>query len=193
MTSKKSKEKWLPEHHRISDEKIVFFLRRHWFALFTKYLFMLVLALIPLPIYWIIQTIFPDMLIDNTGRGIITLISSLYYLFIWLTVFTTFIDYYLDIWIVTTHRIVNIEQKGLFNHIISENSLEQVQDVSSVVHGIFPTFLDYGNVLIQTAGAKNLFNFRQIPDPETVSRGINKLAEEFRLHHRHGGQPKAGV
>jgi len=158
-------------------------------VLFVKFLFLLILALMPIAVYALVQTMFPSMMMNEVGKAFLTVLASLYYLFIWISVYTLFVDYYLDIWIVTTHRIVDREQKGLFNHVISEQSLEQVQDVSSTVKGVFPTLLDYGQVLIQSAGATNLFNFKQIPEPEVVSRRINKLAEEFRLSHReHIGQ-----
>ena len=187
--SQREAERWLPNHARIGDEKIMFFLRRHWFVLFVKFLFLLILALMPIAVYALVQTMFPSMMMNEVGKAFLTVLASLYYLFIWISVYTLFVDYYLDIWIVTTHRIVDREQKGLFNHVISEQSLEQVQDVSSTVKGVFPTLLDYGQVLIQSAGATNLFNFKQIPEPEVVSRRINKLAEEFRLSHReHIGQ-----
>ena len=146
---------------------------------------MFLLALIPIAVYWMIQSMFPNMLLSESGRGLLLLLTSLYYLFIWVTMFTVFVDYYLDIYIVTTHRIVDIEQKGLFNHIVSEQSLERVQDVSSKVKGFFPTFLDYGLVLIQSAAAKNLFHFKQVPEPDVVARKIGNLAQEFRTHHRH--------
>lgn len=184
MTFQKNHDKWLPNHTRIGDEKIIFFLRRHWFTLFAQYLLLLLLALLPLAVYGFIQTLFPSLMAGETGKAFIIILGSLYYLFIWISVYNLFVDYYLDIWIVTTHRIIDREQKGLFNHVISEQSLEQVQDVSSTLKGIFPTVLDYGQVLIQSAGAKNLFNFKQIPEPQVVSRRITRLAEEFRINHR---------
>lgn len=189
MTSQKVREKWLPNRERIGDEKIIYFLRRHWFVLFTKFLFLIVLGLIPVVMYFVSGSLFGDLVLGNTSSALLIMLTSLYYLFIWVIAFTVFIDYYLDIWIVTNHRIVDIEQKGLFNHVVSEQSLERVQDVSSSVKGLFPTFLDYGLVLIQSAAAQNLFHFKQVPEPEAVSRRINQLAQEYRTKHRgHGYQ-----
>lgn len=181
----KEAKKWLPNGHVDGDEKIVMFLRRHWFVLFTKYFFVLVLALIPIGVYWLIQSVFANAFTGPIGYAITVLTVSLYYLFIWISIYTTFIDYYLDVWIVTTHRIIDREQKGLFHVTVSEQSLEQIQDVSSNVEGVIPTILDYGNVLIQSAAAKNLFHFKQIPEPDIVSQKINELAQEFRQKHRH--------
>ena len=176
-------DRWLPNHKRVQDEKIVFFLRRHWFVLFYKYLFFILLAAVPILVYYMVTVSFPGAFSSETGRAILIVVASVYYLYLWTAAFTIFIDYYLDIWIVTTHRIVDIEQRGLFNHVQSEQTLERVQDVSSTVKGVFPTFLGYGTVLIQSAAAKNLFHFRQIPDPDAIAREINRLAKEYKLKH----------
>lgn len=177
--------RWLPNRTTIADEKVVIFTRRHWFVLLTKYLFMLLLALVPIVAYFLFKNVFTNFDDNDLGRSIVILVAGAYYLFIWVTLFTIFIDYYLDIWIVTTHRIIDIEQKGLFNHQVSEQSLESVQDVQSIVKGVVPTVLDYGNVIVQTAGARNLFEFKQVPMPAMIAREITKLAEEYRTKHTH--------
>lgn len=177
--------RWLPNKQLIGDEQVVIFTRRHWFALFTKYAFMFLLSLVPVAAYLMTKNVFTDFDSTDLGRAAVIVTASAYYLFIWVTVFTIFIDYYLDIWIVTTHRIIDIEQKGLFNQQMSEQSLEMVQDVQSKVKGIFPTVLDYGEVLVQTAGARNLFNFKQVPRPGIIARTITKLADEYRTKHIH--------
>ena len=49
------------------------------------------------------------------------------------------------------------------------------------VRGLIPTFLDYGNLEIQTAGAEAKFMFEQIPHPNKVKdiimREHNKYVE----------------
>lgn len=178
-------ERWLPNHKRIGDEQIIYFLRRHWFVLFTKYLFLSLFGLIPVFFYFFFGSSFPTLYESSSTRAILLLVTSLYYLFLWVVAFNLFIDYYLDLWIVTSHRIVDREQKGLFNIRVSEQNLSQVQDVSASVKGILPTVIDYGNVLVQSAAAKNLFQFQQIPQPELISREINRIAQEYQKYHDH--------
>lgn len=177
--------RWLPNKQLVGDERVVLFLRRHWFVLFTKYLLMFALALIPFVAYYLFDNVFVGFIANETAKAIVTLVASVYYLFIWVTCFTIFIDYYLDIWIVTSHRIIDIEQKGLFNHQVAEQSLDMVQDVSSRVKGVVPTLLDYGVVLVQTAGTRTLFEFKQVAEPAAVARTISTLAEEYRTQHKH--------
>lgn len=176
---------WVPRRQLNGDEQIVLFMRRHWFVLLVKYLFVLVLALVPLAAYILMKESLFDFSANSLGRTVLTLVASLYYLFLWVSAFNLFIDYYLDIWIVTTHRIIDIEQRGLFNHVVSEQSLENVQDSQSSVQGIFSTLLDFGDVLVQSSGARNLVLFRQIAEPEQVSRVVTRLAAEFREKHQH--------
>lgn len=176
-------ERWLPNHKLIGDEKIIYFLRRHWFVLISKFFFIFLFALIPVVLYFFFQASFPSLYQNEASRAILMLLVSLYYLYLWVISFTIFIDYYLDLWIVTSHRIVDREQKGLFNIRVSEQNLSQVQDVSATVKGIFPTLLNYGNVLVQSAAAKNLFQFQQISDPEVISREINRIAYEYQQYH----------
>lgn len=176
---------WVPRRQLQGDEQIVLFLRRHWFVLVLKYLFVAVLALVPLAAYLLMKESLFDFSPNSAGRTVLTLVASLYYLFLWVSAYNLFIDYYLDLWIVTTHRIIDIEQRGLFNHVVSEQSLENVQDSQSSVKGIFPTLLDFGDVLVQSSGARNLVLFRQVDDPAQVSRTVAKLAAEFRVNHQH--------
>ncbi|PIS42146.1 MAG: hypothetical protein COT24_05000 [Candidatus Kerfeldbacteria bacterium CG08_land_8_20_14_0_20_40_16] len=106
---------------------------------------------------------------------VIILASSAYFLFIWLFFFNHWIDYYLDVWIVTNQRILNIEQEGLFSRTISELNLEMVQDATSEVKGKVATVLNFGNVYVQTAGEEKRFVFEEIPAPRQVASKIIEL------------------
>lgn len=105
---------------------------------------------------------------------------------IWIISFLIWIDYYLDVWIITDKRIVNIEQKGLFSRFISELELEKIQDISTDVRGVIPTFLNYGDLQVQTAAEKEKFLFHNIPDPYSVKDMIMKLQkkQEFKEEHQ---------
>jgi uncharacterized membrane protein YdbT with pleckstrin-like domain len=104
--------------------------------------------------------------------------ESLATLFVWNFFFILWLDYYLDAWIVTNERIINIEQRGFFNREISELKLTKIQDVTSEIIGVIPTLLDYGNIYVQTAGEKERFAFCQIPHPNRVKNIIVQLQEK---------------
>ena len=92
--------------------------------------------------------------------------------------FLIWIDYYFDVWIVTERRIINIEQKGLFSRVVSELELEKIQDITTDVKGVIPTFLNFGDLHVQTAAEKERFLFRDIPDPYDVKNLIMNLQKK---------------
>lgn len=81
----------------------------------------------------------------------------------------------------TNKRIIDAEQRGLFSREVSEFKLYRVQDVTIEIKGVLPTFLNYGNVYIQTAGEAKEFVFKQIPNPRQAKDLIIKLHSQAYL------------
>lgn len=156
------------------EEKIVFFLRRHPIIFIGHSLFIVLLGLIP-PALWLLLA--PEFEPGSPWLAIVILSASAFYLSIWTVFLTQFVDYYLDAWIVTDDRIVNVEQEGLFARTISELDLAQVQDVTSDAKGVLPTMFGYGEVYIQTAGEKQRFVFEQVPRPHDIRKNLLDLVE----------------
>lgn len=177
-----------------TDEKILMLLRRHWtlaLAINVKYT---IIMLLPFILIWL-TSIFSPHTIDNLVTGTFSypltiMVLSLIYLFVWIFFFHAWIDYYLDVWIVTNERVVNIEQKGLFSRSVSEMKLFRVQDVKAEVHGIIPTIFHYGEVTIQTAGSEIFAIFKQVPAPYEVSQEVSKLVERNKKLHQHELAPQ---
>jgi uncharacterized membrane protein YdbT with pleckstrin-like domain len=170
---------------KLPNEKIIKVLRRDVFILIKKILFFFLLLILPLILFYLVVTsIYPDILYGQISYPVFVLVVSFYYFFLWVFFFFSFIDYYLDVWIITNERIINIEQKGFFSRTISEQRLYRVQDVTSEVHGFFPTIFKYGNVYAQTAGAKERFFFHDIPNPDQIRDTIIKLAEKNKAIHQ---------
>jgi len=164
--------------NQIPGEEIIRVIRRDSFILFKKVLFFLFLIIISFVFFLVAISIFPNMLEGELSYPLIVVGSSIYYLFIWLIFFFSFIDFYLDVWIITSERIIDIKQHGFFSRVISEQRLDRVQDVTSEVHGIFQTVLNFGDVFIQTAGESQRFHFDDVPDPEKIRDIISKLIKK---------------
>lgn len=164
-------------------ETLVLFLRRHWFAWAKLIVSFIVLTMVPLVtaiIFW--DKLAPWVSHPVTGP-ILTMVASIYLLGIWLVTFLEFTDYYLDVWIVTTERVMNIEQDGLFKRTMSEMHLANIQDVTSEVAGMIPTFFKYGQVHIQTSAEKLRFEFKNIANPDQVKETIIRLVDEDKKRH----------
>ena len=160
------------------NEKVVLFLRRHWVILSMK-IVKLVLILVAFGIaYLVIANFFPGIL-DADYYPLIVLFLYTLALTLWAYFFEVWNDYYLDIWIVTDQRIINIEQEGLFKRISSEQKIYRIQDITTDISGFLPTLVDYGSVHIQTAGTKERFNFEQVSNPSEVKQTILSLHDKY--------------
>lgn len=160
------------------DEQILLVLHRHWFDILSQLFIILLMLAILFSSYWISALVHPA-LDDPLYQNLFSFLRNLFFIFIWMTFFLIWIDYYFDVWIVTDRRIVNIEQKALFSRETSELRLEKIQDVTTDVRGIIPTFLNYGDLLVQTAAEKEKFLFHNIPDPYEVKDLIMRLQKKF--------------
>lgn len=160
-------------------EQIIMIVRRHWFNILQNLLSVFIMAAFLAGSFLYFPAIFPS-LSQNTYNGLFLFGETVFAMVIWIIFFLIWVDYYFDVWIVTTRRIINVEQKGLFSREVSELKLEKIQDISTEVLGVIPTFLNYGDVYIQTAAEQERFLFRRVPDPyriKDVIMGLQKRHE----------------
>ncbi|HLD82075.1 MAG TPA: PH domain-containing protein [Patescibacteria group bacterium] len=158
-------------------------LRRHWFTFLVTILLYVALIFVPFFAFLVIWNQMNDILIGPVSFPIFVIVISIYYLSLWTFLFHAFIDFYLDVWVVTNERIISIEQKGLFSRVISEQMLYRVQDVTSEIHGLFPTLLKYGNLEVQTAGQEQRFEFKNVPYPDKIVKLIHEESEASKRRH----------
>ena len=168
----------------IEGEKIIKVVRKDFFVMFRKIILSLSLALLYVGLMFFVLETNGKLLASSIFLALTVLASSAYSLFVLLFFYFSFIDYYLDVSIVTSERIVDITQDGLFSRTISELKIGEIQDVTSSVVGIFPTILKYGDVEVQTAGERMRFLFDDVSDPDGVRDLIIKVAQEKRCEHR---------
>lgn len=159
------------------NEKIILAVREHWFRLFSKIFIIAVLSLLP----WLVR-----MLLFNTGileltpiiGNIIDLISRVYYLGLLVSLFIVFVLHYLNLHVVSAERIVDVDQVGLLFHEVSELNIETIEDVTTQTKGLIGNVLNYGTVFIQTAGATERFEFKNVSNPARISSIILELYEQ---------------
>lgn len=167
-----------------SYEHIVYILRRHPLTFLPTVFLFLVLWIIPVVLFLMGQNLYPDFFAESQIHPLIVLGGSTYYLSTFLFFYAQFIDYYLDIWIVTNDRIVDVEQHGLFHKTTTELDLFRIQDITTQVQGIYETFFKYGDVTITTASTTSSIVFRKIPHPDKVREDLIQLADEDRKYHQ---------
>jgi len=166
-------------HFKGQEEKemVLLVLHRHWFDILSQFLVMVGMLLLLFGSFAILPSIFPTIG-RGANRNLFLFIENLFFMLTWIMLFLVWVDYYFDVWIVTDNRIVNIEQKGLFSRVVSELELEKIQDITTDVKGVIPTFLNYGDLQVQTAAEQERFLFHNIPDPYEVKNIIMNLRKK---------------
>ncbi len=165
-------------------EEVVQVIHRHWFNILSRFLLILLFSFLLIGSLIVFLLLFPDIF-SAGGKEFFIFMENTFFIFVWLFGFLTWIDYYFDIWIITNQRIVNIEQKGLFDRHISELNFSRIQDVTTTVEGIIPTVLNFGDVFVQTASEQERFLFRMVPDPYKIKDTIMKISERNRSDGTH--------
>ncbi len=159
------------------NEQILMVIHRHWFNIVVHLIAVFFLSLFLLGSLSFFPFLFPEA-VTNGSAPFFTFAQNTLLIFLWLYGFLVWIDYYFDVWIVTNERIVNIEQKGLFNRHISELRFSRVQDVTASVDGLIPTMLNFGDVYVQTAAEQERFIFRQVGDPFKIKDRVMTLSRD---------------
>jgi hypothetical protein len=76
--------------------------------------------------------------------------------------------------------LLDVDQHGLFARTVSEMNLAQVQDITTEIKGLLPTFFNYGNIIIQNAGAVTKFHLHNVRNPNKLRELILQLVGEDR-------------
>ena len=98
--------------------------------------------------------------------------------------------WYFNVFLITNQRVIDIDQRGFFSRKITETNYEKIQDVSSMVKGIFQTMFKYGKVDIQTAGAEAYIEIKKVYQPKVVQDLITEAQKKYQdQENEHGATP----
>lgn len=184
--------------HRGSDESIYIFARPYFLAFLPWLAIGIALVVLGVALVTLVLASFPRLIADPLAHNVFVLMTSAYFLFILPFMTVAFIDYYYDIMVVTDRRLVDIDQNNLFSRPISELSLEQIEDVTSITEGYLSSLFDYGTIHVQTAGSQNNFEYQHIRHPREVAGVILDLSDQAKEsvgqgHLRPSGNVKAVI
>ncbi len=169
------------------SEHILLVRRKHWFVLFAQTLPLAFLFVLPFALWRALTELsLPPEVTQVWLDPIASLDASLiifglawWFLVLWMRFFTLWTDYYLDAWIITNERIIDVEQLGFFRRDVSTFRFEQIQDISVDVHGLIPTLLDFGDLHVQTAGQSRALLIRGVASPNTLRDFISHKHDEI--------------
>lgn len=152
-------------------EKIILLLRAHIITLVPAIVEIVFLILFPIIVVPFLGTLGVDIFTALAARRVFWLFVF-WYLFTFGFAFYKFIFWYFNVYLITNERIVDFDFKGILHKETAYANLNQIQDVTPKVVGFFGTFFHFGDVFIQTAAAKNEFEFHAVEKPDTVAHEI---------------------
>lgn len=161
-----------------NDEQIIAQVRKHWFVLAVQILGLVGAALMPLVLYlFIMNADVPGMQKYAAPTGILFTLYSAWLLIVWMSLFSVWNNYYLDVWTITNKRLIAVDQVGFFNRTTASFRFERLQDMEVSVNGILATLLDFGSLEIQTAGEDSNFKVYGLPSPGDLKALILSAAD----------------
>lgn len=163
-----------------ANETILCTCRKHGFVLFTNLFALIVGAVIVVILSGFSSEL--QQFISGSAGALVAFGISTILVFIWTAFAAIWTDWYLDLFIVTDKRIIDIDQKRLFDRDVATLWFDRIEDVSVETRGILRTFIGYGTLRIQTAGERREFIIRDIPNPESIKERIRN-ARDAALHH----------
>lgn len=158
---------------KMDKEEILLFLRKHFITNVPWITIAIILTLAP--IILILANSLDLININFLPTNYASLIIVFYYFLVSGYIFANYLTWFYNISLVTTNRIIDIDFSAIVIKNVAATKLAQVEDVSNSQVGVIRSIFDYGDVLVQTAAAKDEFDFLAVPHPERVIKIINNL------------------
>ncbi len=162
-------------------EQVVAEARKHWILFAATLLPYAILLVIPFAIPGLLRLspiLAPYASYLDIREPFVRLSLGIWLLTVWTGAFSAFTRYYLNLWVLTDRRIVEIKQRSYFNRRVSSLLLNRVQDVTSEVAGVLSSLLDIGTIHVQTAGEEEEFLMAGMPRPMHMRDLILKYVSE---------------
>jgi uncharacterized membrane protein YdbT with pleckstrin-like domain len=150
------------------DEHIILLLRSHPITNLPWILWAIVLALMPFILPGVMRAIGLDNPL-NLPPGYYAAILVINYLLVWIVIFEGFLNWYFNIYLLTTKRVMDITFSSILLKSVDLAPLENVEEADSTTAGLFGTIFNFGDVAIQTAGAKVAVQMLKVPNPTQVA------------------------
>ncbi len=164
-------------------EFIIGYLRKHWIRFVFQILPHIIVAVIPL---FMFTTGFGARVVSGGAKNFV-FFCAIVWLLLWVHVFWRWTLFYLNVWVLTNHRIVSAEQHYFFSRHVSTLELEHIQDITIEMNGVIETVIGYGTIRVQTAGELQEFVIDDAAHPEDYKQKIYEAQRmALEIHGRQG-------
>jgi membrane protein YdbS with pleckstrin-like domain len=144
------------------DEWVVFSVKRHWAYLLRKILPPSVLFLIFSPLFYFL------MISGSPARWVFGPLLGVFLVILFLLLVYQYVDWENDFFVLTTQRIVHIENIWPIKQDFEESTIENIEDIYELRPTFAANVLDFGNLILQTAGETVQIDMVGMPNPSRL-------------------------
>ncbi len=153
------------------DEWVIFAVHRHWSRLLRQMTPPFLLLLLLLPIFYALATT-PGLALTIGAVVMAVPILALILLLAW-----EYLDWRNDYFALTTQRVIHIERVWPFLENFEETYLENVEDIYEVRSGLPANLLNFGDLVLQTAGETVQVDMSRVPNSSRLREVIIRQIE----------------
>lgn len=107
-------------------------------------------------------------------------LTALWYVFTFGFIFTRYINWYFNVYVITNMRIIDMDFYSLLARSVSVAPLRNIEDITYDVHGTFESLFNVGDVTIQTAAERPRFDFEKVDNPAKIHDILSDLVKEVK-------------
>jgi uncharacterized membrane protein YdbT with pleckstrin-like domain len=149
-------------------EEIVLVIRQHAWVFFPVILQIIAIIVLAVMVSW-----FAKSSNITSWATIIAILIAIY------LVFRTWFMWNSRVYIITDDRLISVDQKGWFNHSVSEANLENILFINHEVKGPIKTIFNFGDVRIRASGVnEDELVFFNVTNPYDIQQIIVKVQKQ---------------
>lgn len=161
-----------------TDEQVKLILRRFPLAYWKSGILILILLLGPAVYFF--------QLWDWGAPGRLVILASWLVALGWIA--RNIFIWSVDSMVITTQRLIDVDQRGIWSREISECLLEHIQDVRNQQKGIAAHIFDYGTIKVQTASRDEHFELTHVRHPIQAQELLFSIRQKHDTKNPNGTQ-----
>lgn len=154
-------------------EEVFMVIKKHWIAYFILWFYFII---------WVIITIILFLILWFNFN--IILINIVFWQFLSIFLFIEWLNFELDMYVVTNNRVIWIEQVSFLNRTVTECNLWQVQEVNSKTTWLFWNLLGFWTLSVQTAWNMTTLKMNLCPDSMQTARKMLNIVYDYRENEK---------
>ncbi len=161
------------------NESKLYEVHKHWFGLVIVYFQVGAgFTAFALLLWFLAPVLFPNAepALRNSNVSIIIAVGAI---FTWLILILFTYIYHQSKLIISDKNLTQVLQRGLFSRKVSELSMANVEDVTANQHGFFASTFGYGDLLVETAGEQDNFDFSFCPNPNFYGKIVLDARQKY--------------